>query len=251
MGTVTTICNRKGGCGKSTTALYLIGGLSKLNKRVLLIDIDERQTLTNKMADPDRPTIADVIRGTVTAQEAIQPAKFCDIIPASAALVTPEVLINDRPGREHILKKAIAPIIGKYDFILFDCPGSLNVLTINALTASDNAIIPTIADEDSITGVISMLDIIEDVREYTNPKIKVAGILLTGLNNNTIFGNAMLQNVQNIATKRNVKAFQPIRQTVEIQAAKYTAADVNILDSLKRNPAKAEIESFISDYMKG
>lgn len=247
---VITVSNHKGGCGKSTTCLFLIGGLYQRGKRVLLIDIDERATLSKKIANPQGATIADVLRGTPAAR-AVQMGKFCDIIPAAAELATPETIIKDRPGREYQIKKAIDGIKADYDFIIFDCPGSLNTLTINALTASDKVIIPTISDEDSIQGIYNMVDIIEDVQEYTNPGLSIAGVLLTGVNYNTVFGNAMLQNVENIAAERKIKMFQPIRQTVEIQAAKYNAADINIFDALKKNPARDELELFIDEFLKG
>lgn len=250
MGILTTIANHKGGCGKTTTCLYLVGGLYQRGARTLLIDLDERLTLTKKMAAPGGATIADILRGRCNPQDAIQTAKFCDILPAAADLVTPEILIPDRPGKEYRLKKALEPIINNYDFILFDCPGSLNTLTINALTASDNCIIPTISDEDSIQGINSMLDICQDVKEYTNEKLTVSGILLTGLNINTVFGAAMLQNVENIAKRRGVHLFPTVRHTVEIQAGKFTAADVNILDALKKTPAKQEIENFVKEYLE-
>lgn len=249
MGQVTTIASHKGGCGKSTTALYLIGGLHKRGYKTLLIDIDERATLSHKMANRDGPTIADILRGTVTAAEAIQPAKFCDIIPAGPELVTPELIIKDRPGREYQLKKALEPIRGNYDFVLFDCAGSLNSLTVNALTASDAVIIPTISDEDAINGIKSMVELCQDIQEYTNPELTIKGIMFTGYNN-TIFGRAMLDNALALADHYKIPFFGPIRQTVEIQGAKFTAGEVNILDGIRRAEVKQEINDFIDKFIE-
>lgn len=249
MSYITTIASHKGGCGKSTTALYLIGGLYKRGYKTLLIDLDERMTLSHKMAAPDGPTIADVIRGAVPAADAIQAARFCDIIPAGPELVTPEFIFKDGPGREYHLKKALEPIRENYDFIFFDCAGSMNSLTSNALTASDAVIIPTISDEDAINGIKSMFELCQDIQEYTNKELKIAGVLFTGYDS-TIFGRAMLDNARAAAARGNMPFFPPIKQTTEIKGAKFSAGEINILDGIRRAEVKKEINDFIDMFIK-
>lgn len=251
MAIITTVCNHKGGCAKSTTCLYLIGGLHRQGSRTLLIDLDERETITNKMTSGEGPTIVDVLAGEAKASEAIQAAKFCDIIPAGAKLSAPDMIFGNSPTPQFRLKKALKDVVSDYDHILIDTPGGVNILTYNALTASNKVIIPTIGDEDSITGIYSMLSLIEDIQEFTNPDLTISGILLSGYNRNTVFGRAMLENITRIAEENNIHLFPPVRQSVEIQAAKFSAGEMTILESVRNKEIKQEINNFVSEFLGG
>lgn len=251
MAVITTVCNHKGGCAKSTTCLYLLAGLHRDGYKTLLIDLDERETITNKMTSGEGPTIVEVLAGEAKAAEAIQEAKFCDIIPAGAKLSAPDIIFGNSPTPQFRLKKALKDVVSNYDHILIDTPGGVNILTYNALTASNKVIIPTIGDEDSITGIYSMLSLIEDIKEFTNPDLIVSGILLSGYNRNTVFGRAMLDNISRIAEENNLHLYHPIRQSVEIQAAKFSAGETTILDSVRNKEIKKEINDFISDFIGG
>lgn len=251
MAIITTVCNHKGGCAKSTTCLYLLAGLHRDGYKTLLIDLDERETITNKMTSGEGPTIVEVLAGEAKTAEAIQEAKFCDIIPAGAKLSAPDIIFGNSPTPQFRLKKALKDVVSNYDHILIDTPGGVNILTYNALTASNKVIIPTIGDEDSITGIYSMLSLIEDIKEFTNPDLIVSGILLSGYNRNTVFGRAMLDNISRIAEENNLHLYHPIRQSVEIQAAKFSAGETTILDSVRNKEIKKEINDFISDFIGG
>lgn len=212
---VIAIANQKGGVGKTTTANVLISGLTEKGYRVLGIDLDAQTNLTTSMGADAKRTALGVLTGECEASDAIAHTQTGDLIPSSSRLFNADNLL-DETGKEYKLTEAIEPIKKDYDFIIIDTPPALNVLTINALTACDYAIVPAQADLYSLQGINELAKTIDTVRKYTNPHIKVAGILLTMFNGRTRIAQEVVEILDQLAQKLNTKVFKTkIRASVK------------------------------------
>jgi chromosome partitioning protein len=176
------VANQKGGVAKTTTVHTLGHALADLGARVLVVDLDPQGCLTFALGlDPDAcvPTLHDVLLGRVKAADAVVEAGPVRLLPANVDLAGAEVHLLTRTGREHVLARALEPLRAGVDVVLVDCPPSLGVLTVNGLTAADEVLIPLQCEALSHRGVAQLLDTIADVREYTNPQLRVRGVVAT------------------------------------------------------------------------
>ena len=206
------LANQKGGVGKSTTAASLGIGLSRQGKKVLLIDADAQGNLTQMLgwAQPDElsPTLADLM-GKIITDQPITPGEGIlvhregvHLLPANLELSAMEVTLVNTMSRETVLKQYLSSVSDQYDFALIDCMPSLGMLTINALTAADSVIIPVQADYLPARGLEQLLKTVARVKRQLNPKLEVDGILLTMVDNRTVFSREMCQKVrQNYGTR--------------------------------------------------
>ena len=175
---VISISNQKGGCGKTATAQNM-GALLSNSRRVLLIDTDPQSSLTDATlaSRPAGATLADVLRGTKIADAINQIHKNLDIVPADISLASVELELVSKIGRENILRRALAGL--DYDLAIIDCPPSLSLLTLNALTAARGVLIPTQPQAQDLRGLALFMDTIKQIREVLNPALEVIGILPT------------------------------------------------------------------------
>ncbi len=181
---VIAIVNQKGGVGKTTTSINIAAALSQLKKRVLLIDLDPQGNATmgsgvdkNSLSH----TIYDLlVDGAKLSEQIIKntPAGY-DLLPANADLTAAEVELINETMREYRLRQGLTEALGDYDYIFIDCPPSLNMLTINALTAASAVMIPMQCEYYALEGLTALLNTIEQIRTMVNPKLHIQGILRT------------------------------------------------------------------------
>jgi chromosome partitioning protein len=200
MGRTIAIANQKGGVAKTTTVAALAAAMAERGRSVLAVDLDPQACLTFSLGfDPDLldPTVHDVLVGRCGLADAILTAEdeAFDLTPSNIDLAGAEAYLLMRTGREYALRQALDDLGGRYDVVLLDCPPSLGVLTINALTAADEVVIPMQCETLSHRGVGQLLTTIEDVRRLTNRGLRVAGLLPTMFDGRTNHAREVLADV--------------------------------------------------------
>lgn len=197
---VIAIANQKGGVGKTTTAVNLSASLAVAEARVLLIDFDPQGNATSGLGYTEDTTsdIYDVLVNGVNITSAIYHTDIdgLDLIPAKIELSAAEVELIQEISRETKLKRAIAEIKNNYDYILIDCPPSLGLLTVNALTASGSVLIPMQCEYYAMEGLGQLLNTINLIKESLNPDLMIEGILLTMYDVRVRLSNEVMQQVQ-------------------------------------------------------
>jgi chromosome partitioning protein len=183
MATVYAIANQKGGVGKTTTAVNLAACIAEAGYEALLIDMDAQANATVGLGIPkdSEPSIYDVLAGEATMAEAIRPTgiEHLSLVPASPDLAGASVELPRIEGSELRLREAIAPVRDTYTFTILDCPPSLGPLTVNALVASDRVIVPVQAEYFALEGLAGLLDTLGLIQRELNPRLTIAGMLLT------------------------------------------------------------------------
>ncbi|MGQ9642982.1 MAG: ParA family protein [Ignavibacterium sp.] len=182
MAKIISIANQKGGVGKTTTAINLSSLLAAAEKRTLLVDIDPQANSSSGLSVTNQQiSVYDVLSDRVRISDAIISTfmPFLDLLPSNINLVGAEIELVDVEGREAKLKNALKEIGNNYDFILIDCPPSLGLLTLNALTASDSVLIPVQCEYFALEGLGQLLNTINIVKKHFNPELAIEGVLLT------------------------------------------------------------------------
>lgn len=243
-----TITNQKGGAGKTTTAAALASGLALKGYNPLLIDLDPQCNLSFCTgARTTGASILGVLTGEISAAAAIQHTGAGDIIPASKHLSGADLLFTDT-GKEYRLREALEPLRGQYSHFIIDTPPALGVLTVNALTASGAVIIPAQADIFSLQGIERLSETLQPVKRYTNPGLKIEGILLTRYAARSVLSREIFQLAQQIAAKLQTRVFRAtIRESVTIREAQISQQ--TLFQYAPRAKVTADYAAFIDELL--
>ena len=199
MAKILAFVNQKGGVGKTTTAVSLTAALKKAGKRVLLCDFDPQANATSGMGvDKNRvsATSYDVIINGVEAQNAVVKTPYGDVIPSSAMLSGAGIELVGVSDREHVLKAALDTLRENYDYIFIDCPPSLELLTLNALCAADEILIPVQCEYYALEGLSDLMMTLRAVKRKLNPSLSIFGVLLTMFDGRTNFSAQVAEEVR-------------------------------------------------------
>ncbi len=230
---IIAVANQKGGVAKTTTVASLGAALAELGQRVLLVDLDPQACLTFSLGiDPEdlELSIHHVLtKGLSTSEVLIHTDDGVDLLPATIELARAEADLLTRTGREHVVKLAVEDL--DYDWILLDCPPSLGVLTVAALTAAQGVVIPLQCETLSHRGVGQLLDTVHDVRRFTNRDLEVWGVLPTLYDGRTNHAKAVLEN---ISESYELEVLEPPIPK-SIRFAEAPAAGRSILSTTRRH----------------
>lgn len=248
-----TITNQKGGTGKTSTSLFLAYGLVQRGSRVLLVDLDQQADASvsmNTRYNSDK-TIFEVLTNQLDMKDIIIPVNLTlNLAPASSKLAQLDVLLFQQDRyKADLLKEALTPIKANYDYIIIDTPPALSMVITNALTASDYVLIPVQADFFSLKGLSDLTQTIAEVQHRTNPKLKVAGILIDRFNSRTVYSNAVANMLEEVASKLDTHVFNSkIREAISIKEAQHEFK--SIFDYDKHGKVTQDINSFIDELLK-
>lgn len=236
---IIAIINQKGGTGKTTTAINLGTALSSLGKKVLLIDLDPQANLSYSFGiKSPNGTITEVLQGKKTLQAILTEKESLSIAPSSISLADLEISLVNKIGREGLLKEHLKGLKG-YDYVFIDSPPSLSVLTINALNAAQEVLIPLQMEILSLQGLAQLLDTINEVRQILNKKLKVKGIIPSMFDARRRLSDEVLKEIEKNFKEKVFKTV--IRENVKIAEAPSFAKSV-----LTYAPSSHGAEDYIS-----
>lgn len=221
------IINQKGGVGKSTTALAIGTGLKHKGYKVLFVDLDAQGNLSYTMgADTQGYNSLGVLQRTETTKNEIQQTAQGDIIASTPALAGADSVLTE-VGKEYRLKEALQSVSGLYDYCIIDTPPALSILTINALTVCNGAIIPAQADIYSLQGIGQLNNTIQTIKKYCNPSLIIKGIILTRYNSRSVLSREVTELIEQTASELNTKVFNTkVRECTAIKEAQAMKQDI-------------------------
>jgi chromosome partitioning protein len=211
MGKIIALANQKGGVGKTTTCINLCSALTGRGKNVLICDVDPQGNCTSGMGvdKATRPNIYDVMVEGRPAAEAIVKTKYGSIIPANRELSGATVELVGMEDREFVLKKALEPIRDGFDYILIDCPPSLELLTVNALVAADSVLIPVQCEYFAMEGLTDLMTSIRITKKRLNPGLEIEGLVMTMYDSRTNLSEQVSSEVESYFKEKTYKTRIP------------------------------------------
>lgn len=224
MSLIISLLNHKGGVGKTTSAINIGAGLVELGKKILLVDLDPQANLSLSLGVPRQPTsLYEALRGEAelapyTVKENL------DIIPSTLDLSGAEMELVNEAGREFILRELFEPLREEYDFIIIDCPPSLGLLTLNALTCSSQVIIPLQTEFLALQGLAKIKQVVDKVKFRLNKKLHIGGVIATMYDSRKILNRDVVATIQKYFGKRVFNTF--IRDNVALAEAPAARKDI-------------------------
>lgn len=212
MGRTIVIANQKGGVGKTTTAINLSASLAELGQKVLIIDMDPQGNTTSGVGvekDEKEYTVYELLLGECSMEDSLTES-VCEnltVVPSNINLAAAEIELIGTENKEFILRDEVSSIKEQYDFILIDCPPSLNVLTINAMCAADTVLVPIQCEYYALEGLSQLMHTIELVRDRLNPDLEIEGVVFTMYDART---NLSLEVVENVKENLNQNIYKTI-----------------------------------------
>ncbi len=245
---IAVFANQKGGVGKTTCTVNIGFALAAKGRRVLLVDMDPQGNLTSWCGiDPDNSdrTIYNVLKGTAAAIDCIVPAREgLSLIPANIQLASVEKEIYGNIGWENKLKKALAPVLDRFDHILVDCPPSLGAMTINGLVAADEVYITVACEHLSVIGTTKLMETIDEVRENSNPALSIGRVIPT-MYTNTVHAGEMVRQLERFFGDRLAKT--RIRRNVKI--GECSATGVSIFQYDPKSIGAEDFEQLVEELL--
>ena len=234
MGRVIAVANQKGGVGKTTTAINLSACLAEKGQKVLAIDMDPQGNMTSGLGidkDEVEKNIYDLMIGQVGVEEVLQKEAIenLDIIPTSIDLSAAEIELIGVDDKEFIIRNAIAPIKDNYDYIIIDCPPSLSMLTINAMTTADSVLVPIQCEYYALEGLSQLIHTIDLVQQRLNPNLLIEGVVFTMYDVRTNLSNQVVENVRNNLDAKIYDTLIP--RNIRLAEAPSYGLPINLYDS--------------------
>lgn len=214
MGIIITVANQKGGVGKTTTAINMSAALAEKGKKILLVDIDSQGNTTSGLGVEKNElenTTYELMLGEAEVENCLIHTEYkdLDILPSNVDMAAAEIELLDEEDREFKLRHILRPLKKQYDFIIVDCPPSLNILTVNAMTAADSILVPIQCEYYALEGLSQLLYTIELVKERLNPGLTIEGILFTMYDSRVRLSGQVVQNVKANLKERIFKTMIP------------------------------------------
>lgn len=231
---VLAVVNQKGGVGKSTTSVNLAAALGEQGEKVLLVDLDPQGNATSGFGlnkNQRELCIYDALLGETTIESIIEPVEVENVfvVPATIALAGAEIELVSAMSREMRLRNILAPVIGDFDWVLIDCPPSLGLLTINALTAADGLIVPVQCEYYALEGLSKLLDSVRLVKTHLNPELDVFGAVMTMYDSRTRLSQQVVDEVRDFFDEKVFDTLIP--RTVRLSEAPSHGKPVTLYDS--------------------
>lgn len=233
MGRIIAIANQKGGVGKTTTAINLSACLAEAGQRVLVIDIDPQGNTTSGfgvMKNSIDNTVYEVILQEVNIKEAIikDVIENLDMLPSNVNLAGAEIDLIDVENREYILKNSIREVREQYDYIIMDCPPSLSMLTVNAMTAADTVLVPIQCEYYALEGLTQLIHTINLVKKKLNPSLELEGVVFTMYDSRTNLSLQVVENVKDNLRQNIYKTIIP--RNIRLAEAPSHGLPINLYD---------------------
>ena len=234
MGRAIAIANQKGGVGKSTTAINLSSCLGAMGQKVLTIDLDPQGNTTSGLGvekDAAENTVYELLLGECEVEECLQKLEFegVSLIPSNVNLAGAEIELIGIEDKEYILQNKISKIRDQFDFIIIDCPPSLNMLTINAMTTANTVLVPIQCEYYALEGLSQLMHTIELVQERLNPDLEMEGVVFTMYDARTNLSLQVVENVKDNLQERVYKTIIP--RNVRLAEAPSHGLPINLYDA--------------------
>ena len=233
MGRIIAVANQKGGVGKTTTTINLSACLAEQGQKVLVIDVDPQGNTSGLGIDKNNTenTVYELMLGEASIDDCVYKSVMddLDVIPSNVNLAGAEIDLIDIDDREYILKKIVNSLKEKYDFILLDCPPSLSMLTVNAMTAADTVLVPIQCEYYALEGLSQLIRTINLVKQKLNPELEIEGVVFTMYDART---NLSLQVVENVKANLKQTVYKTIiPRNIRLAEAPSHGLPINLYDS--------------------